>query len=218
MFDNNPRARVRRVQGDSLFRLVLIVGLALVLPVAVIHRLKARAADDRLDRREEGVFILLTLRPLGMAGMLSLLLFFANPGWMAWSAIPLPDAVRWVGVGIGVIGGVLFIATLRALGPNLTDTVVTRARHTLVTTGPYRWVRHPFYLASALAVLANTLAAANWFIGLTGGAAVVLLVVRSNREEQNLEKRFGAEYAEYVHRTGRFLPRFSERLCGDARD
>ncbi len=44
--------------------------------------------------------------------------------------------------------------TLRSLGKNLTDTVVTRRAHTLVTSAPYRWVRHPFYDALALAVLA----------------------------------------------------------------
>lgn len=194
------------MQGDALFRLVLILGIVFVMPVGVFHRLKAHAAGDKLNRREEGLFILLTLRPLGMAGMIGLLLFVIDPRWMAWSAVPLPDGVRWVGAGVGVIAGALFIATLRALGPNLTDTVVTRAQHTLVTTGPYRWVRHPFYLASALAVVANALTAANSFIGVTSAAAVVLLMIRSTREEHHLKKRFGIEYTRYARRTGRFLP------------
>ena len=195
------------MQGDALFRLVLILGLVFVMPVGVFHRLKAHVAGDKLNRREEGLFILLTLRPLGMAGMIGLLLFVIDPRWMAWSAVPFPDSVRWAGAGIGVIAGALFIATFRALGPNLTDTVVTRAHHTLVTTGPYRWVRHPFYLASALAVVANALTAANAFIGVTGAAAVVLLMIRSTTEEHHLEKRFGPVYTRYARRTGRFLPR-----------
>ena len=195
------------MQGDAVFRLVLIFGMVSVIPVGVSHRLKAHTAGDNLNRREEGLFILLTLRPLGMAGMIGLLLFAIDPRWMAWSAVPLPDSVRWVGAGVGVIAGALFIATLRALGPNLTDTVVTRAHHTLVTTGPYRWVRHPFYLASALAVVANALTAANSFIGVTSAAAVVLLMIRATTEEHHLEKRFGPEYTRYVRRTGRFLPR-----------
>ena len=48
------------------------------------------------------------------------------------------------------VTAVLLIWTLRSLGPNLTDTVVTRQAHTLVTRGPYRWVRHPFYGCMAL--------------------------------------------------------------------
>lgn len=75
------------------------------------------------------------------------------------------------------------------------------------TTGPYRWVRRPFYFAAALAVVANALTAANSFIGATSAAAVVLLLIRSTTEEYHLEKRFGPEYTRYVRRTGRFLPR-----------
>lgn len=149
--------------------------------------------------------------PIGLAGMVGLVLYLIDPQLMAWSALALPDSVRWVGVGVGVPGGVLIIVTFRALGTNLTDTVVTRARHTLVTHGPYRWVRHPFYVSAALAVIANGLVAANWFIGATGMASVVLLVVRSRKEEENLVKKFGAAYAEYMNRTGRFFPKLRAR-------
>ncbi len=58
--------------------------------------------------------------------------------------------------------------TLRGLGTDLTDTVVTRRAHTLVTHGPYRWVRHPFCDALALLIVAMALIAANWFILATG--------------------------------------------------
>jgi len=55
--------------------------------------------------------------------------------------------------------------------------------------------------------LANALAAANWFILLTGGLAVVLMVVRTRIEEEKLLERFGGSYQAYLRRTGRFLPR-----------
>lgn len=196
------------MQDDAIFRLVLILGSAVVFPVALYHRLKSQASGEKLNRRAEGLFILLTLRPIGVAGMLGLLAYMINPDWMAWSALRLPVWLRWLGVGVGVIAALLLILVFRTLGTNLTDTVVTRARHTLVTTGPYRWVRHPFYVAVALAVIANTLATANWFLGLTGAAAISLLVIRTRTEEKKLEERFGAEYRSYRERTGRFVPRF----------
>jgi hypothetical protein len=93
----------------------------------------------------------------------------------------------------------------------LTDTVVTRKKHTMVTTGPYAWVRHPFYTSVALAIVANSLATANWFVFTTGCLAVTLLVMRCRTEEENLIERFGDEYRAYARRTGRFVPRFSER-------
>jgi protein-S-isoprenylcysteine O-methyltransferase Ste14 len=96
--------------------------------------------------------------------------------------------------------------TLLSLGKNLTDTVVTRKAHTLVTVGPYRWVRHPFYDAVALSLLANSLTAANWFLLATGALLVALIVVRTRTEEQLLLARFGDAYRAYMERTARFLP------------
>jgi protein-S-isoprenylcysteine O-methyltransferase Ste14 len=84
---------------------------------------------------------------------------------------------------------------------------VTRKEHTLVTTGPYRWVRHPLYSSAALAILANSLVAANWFFLATGGVMFLLLVIRTRKEEENLLARFGDAYRKYMQRTGRFIPR-----------
>src|SRR6185295_12922725 len=92
------------------------------------------------------------------------------------------------------------------LGTNLTDTVVTRKIHTLVVRGPYRWVRHPFYDAVALLLIAISLVAANWFIFATGAAVFTLLVIRVSREESSLVARFGDDYRDYMARTNRFLP------------
>jgi len=192
---------------DQTFRLVLIVGALLVLPVMVYHRLKSQATGEKLDRWQEGLFILFTLRPLGIATMLGLMAYMINPGWMAWSSVNFPDWLRWAGVGLGVIAGGLLVWTLRSLGGNLTDTVVTRRAHTLVSSGPYRWVRHPFYDAVALSMLANALAAANWFLLSTGSSVVALLVVRTRTEEEKLLLRFGDSYRTYMEQTGRFLPK-----------
>ncbi len=115
--------------------------------------------------------------------------------------------LRWAGAGAGVLAGGLLIWTVRTLGPNLTDTVVTRKAHSLVTTGPYRWVRHPFYDASGLAILASSVAAANWFLFLTGGLAFILMIGRTRIEERHLLARFGDSYQAYAEQTGRFLPR-----------
>jgi protein-S-isoprenylcysteine O-methyltransferase Ste14 len=192
---------------DQPFRIALIVGALIVFPIMAYHRVKSQATREKLDRWQEGPLILVTLRPLGVAAMLGLLAFMINPAWMAWSSVRFPEWLRWAGVGVGVLAGGLLIWTVRTLGPNLTDTVVTRKEHTLITTGPYRWVRHPFYDAAGLAILANSLAAANWFLFLTGGVAFILMIVRTRIEEQHLLARFGDSYRAYAERTGRFLPR-----------
>ena len=181
--------------------------MAAVVPVGLYHRLRSQATGEHLDRRQEGWFILLTLRPIGVAAMVGLLAFLIDPQLMAWSSVPIPAAVRWLGVAVGLGAGALLVWTFRSLGDNITDTVVTRRHHELVTSGPYRYVRHPFYVASALAFLANALATANWFIGAAGAVAVTLLIVRTSIEEEHLVRRFGDDYTRYMNGTGRFLPR-----------
>jgi protein-S-isoprenylcysteine O-methyltransferase Ste14 len=115
--------------------------------------------------------------------------------------------LRWAGIGLCGLGGALLLWAFRRLGNNLTDTVVTRRAHTLVTGGPYRFVRHPFYDSVALFVAGIAIAAANWFIMAAGAVAIGLLVVRTRIEEEKLLARFGDSYRAYVARTGRFLPK-----------
>jgi protein-S-isoprenylcysteine O-methyltransferase Ste14 len=103
----------------------------------------------------------------------------------------------------------LLFWTFHSLGKNLTDTVVTRREHTLVTHGPYRWVRHPFYDVVLLAVVCMSLLTANWLLALLGLTAFTLIVVRTRIEEEKLVERFGDEYRAYMARTGRFLPRMT---------
>ncbi len=192
---------------EDTFRTVLIVGFLVVLPIALYHRIKSQATGERLDRWQEGLFILATLRPVGLVLWLGLIAYMIDPSWMAWSSVPLPAWLRWTGAGVCALAAGLLFWTLRSLGKNLTDTVVTRREHTLVTSGPYRWVRHPFYDSVALLVLGNSLIAANWFLFATGGLLFLLFIVRTRTEEEKLLARFGDAYRAYRDRTGRFLPR-----------
>jgi len=196
------------VNHDQTFRAVLIASLLLTLPIGVYHRLKSQSTREKLDRRQEGLFILATLRPVGIALWLGLTAWIINPGWMRWSSVPLPTWLRWTGVGIIAIACGLLVWSLRCLGKNLTDTVVTRQQHTLVIHGPYRWVRHPFYDSAALLVVAISLTAANWFLFVSGIVLLCLLILRTRMEEENLAARFGDSYRAYRERTGRFLPEF----------
>ena len=74
---------------DQIFRLILLAGMVLVFPVALYYRIRSQATGERLDRRQEGLFILATLRPIGMLSAVGLLAFVANSSWMAWSSVPI---------------------------------------------------------------------------------------------------------------------------------
>ena len=192
---------------DQMFRVVLVVAFLAILPIGLYFRLRSQATHERLDRRQEGLFVLATLRPLGASFWLGLIAWMIDPGWLPWSAVSLPIQLRWTGVGMIVVATGLLVWTFRSLGRNLTDTVVTRQQHTLVVNGPYRWIRHPLYDSAALLMLASSLIAANWFFFAIGIAVFCLLVIRTRTEEEHLLARFGNSYRTYMDRTGRFLPR-----------
>lgn len=194
------------MNDDLFFRNFLIAGLVVLFPIAAFHRVKA-TTDEWLDRRQEGLPLLLGIRLMGAACLLGVLAFLIDPEWMAWASLPIPTWGRWLGVFYGALTAGLLIWTFVSLGRNITDTVVTRRDHTLVTTGPYRWVRHPFYVSFALATITVSLLTANWFLLAAWSAVLVLIVIRTSIEEQKLVERFGDGYRTYMERTGRFWPK-----------
>jgi protein-S-isoprenylcysteine O-methyltransferase Ste14 len=193
--------------NENTFRWVLLVGLLAVLPIALYHRIRS-ITRERLDRMQEGWFILIGLRLAGFGTLGGIAAYIVNPQRMAWASLALPDWLRWTGAGLLAVCLLLLTWTLHTLGRNLTDTAVTRKEHTLVTTGPYRWVRHPFYVCVALLELSCPLLAANWFIFACGLIQITMISLRTRIEERNLLARFGDEYRRYKARTGAFLPRW----------
>lgn len=196
---------------DHTFRLVLLIAFALMLPVAAYYRIRSQLTREKLDRRQEGWFLM--VRPLALVWLGAMIAWLIDPRWMTWSAAPIPLWLRWAGVGLGVASFALTIWTFHTLGPNLTDTVVTRKDAYLVTNGPYQYVRHPFYASFLIGVVANGLTIANWFIGGMGLLAWLMLRARTRLEEERLIERFGDDYRRYMERTGRFWPRSGTGTC-----
>jgi protein-S-isoprenylcysteine O-methyltransferase Ste14 len=192
---------------DAPFRFVFIAAFLIVVLVTLQHRIRSWASKETLDRWQEGALLLFTSRIAGLALWLAVIAYMIDPAWMAWSSLPLPTWLRWLGAGVYVAAVALLVWTLRSLDTNLTDTVVTRRDHTLVTHGPYAWVRHPFYGSVSLVILASALVAANWFFLLMGAMFLGLIALRTNIEEDRLVARFGDAYRVYMVRTGRFVPR-----------
>jgi protein-S-isoprenylcysteine O-methyltransferase Ste14 len=116
------------------------------------------------------------------------------------------EALRWCGVLLFVLGGVLRLWPVRVLGYRFSGLVAIQPGHRLVTDGVYRWIRHPSYLG----LLVNALGWALVFRSVVGVLLVALtlipLVARMRAEERLLRSQFGAAYEAYCARTWRLLP------------
>jgi protein-S-isoprenylcysteine O-methyltransferase Ste14 len=195
------------MSSELIFRAVLGVVILLTVLVTGFHRYKAAQSGERISRKEEGILFAVVLRLVGLMLFVSTVAYLISPASVQWAMIPIPSLVRWIGAITGLFSSLLMYWTLSSLGKNLTDTVVTRADATLVTHGPYRWVRHPFYVTTALVMVSVTLLTANWLIGLGCLAVLAMLAIRTPKEEQVLIERFGQRYLDYMARTGRYFPK-----------
>ncbi len=82
---------------------------------------------------------------IGLPLWLSVVAYVVNPKWLGWSALSLPDWLRWTGTALAILAVPGVFWTFRALGTNVSETYLTKPGQTLVTNGPYRWIRHPLY-------------------------------------------------------------------------
>ncbi len=105
---------------------------------------------------------------------------------------------------VSVIVGLISAFNLRK---SLTVHPIPLERAKLVTSGAYRFCRHPIYLALILLIGASTATAPSLPRIVVWLLLVILLWQKANWEEKFLLDKF-PEYAEYSQRVGRFTPWF----------
>lgn len=130
-------------------------------------------------------------------------LLLALLGWRAWTS---PSPIEAQVFSLLAASGCLALWALAANKPgNFNIRPTPRSGGALITSGPYRWIRHPMYTSVLLAA-----AAAAWK---SCGAADVLLwlalfgvlLAKAGIEERALLRRF-PDYQGYRQRTTRFVP------------
>jgi protein-S-isoprenylcysteine O-methyltransferase Ste14 len=196
---------------DNIFRILAVIIFITGAAISSYYRRKADREGGKVSLAEEGLAIALALRLFGLSLWASVFAFL-NPAWMSWSRFPLPDWARWLGIILGVLANFLAYWVFSHLAHNVSPTVVAREKAQLVTSGPYRWVRHPLYSMGTIAYLGFALLAENWWIALLSTLVFVVLAVRTPKEEAKLIEKFGDQYREYMKTTGRYLPRLSSKM------
>jgi protein-S-isoprenylcysteine O-methyltransferase Ste14 len=137
-----------------------------------------------------GAVLLFGLRP---ARDIALWHVGRDPGWTLAAA---------------AIGGFAFTWWARLVLGRLWSSGVTRkADHTIITGGPYRFVRHPIYTGIILAVLATATLRGTAAGCVGAGLIVVGLAIKARIEERFLRAELGeAQYEAYARRVPMLVP------------
>lgn len=178
-----------------LFVGTLAVWVAIEIPRALNRRPDAKQADRGS---------LLLVRLCGVVGGVTAALAVARvpaaaiPG--AAVAFGIGLAITWAGIG-------LRWWSFRTLGRYFTFTVMTSADQPVVTTGPYRFVRHPSYVGILLILIGIGAMYGNW-LSLAALALLPLigLVHRIHVEEAALSATLGDAYTSYASGRKRLVP------------
>ena len=113
----------------------------------------------------------------------------------------LPVAAQLAGLAVGAVGyDLLFVwATVSNAFFSQVVRIQPERGQTVVSGGPYRYVRHPAYIGAIVYELAAPVLFASWWAMIPSGLAAILLIVRTALEDRTLQAEL-AGYAEYARR------------------
>jgi len=121
---------------------------------------------------------------------------------------PFDSWVQLTGMLVTAFGYFLFIWSVLARGRYATSWEMPEDQR-LVTCGPYRYIRHPSYLAYFILFTGLFLTLLN-LMALVPIIAVPGYLRIATVEEELLVKRFGKAYIEYQRTTGKFFPKMKK--------
>ena len=126
---------------------------------------------------------------------------------LLWPARLVPLSVSTpAGAIVTVLAIALFVSAVRTLRAAGTPVPGNRPTTAIVRTGPYRFSRNPIYLAFSLLQLGISIwVNSAWLLATLAGAVALIHYVVIRREEQYLERRFGAQYLDYKASVRRWL-------------
>ena len=111
------------------------------------------------------------------------------------------EVVRYAGLATYAVGCVLRIGPMFVLKNRFRAPWTEQEEHFLVTTGFYRYIRHPSYLGQFLLMMGWFLVFRCWIGFVVSCALIPLAVPQMRKEDAKLLAEFGEAYADYQKRT-----------------
>ena len=131
---------------------------------------------------------------------------YANPaGIFSHNIFQPPLLLDWVFAVLAVIGVGFAIWARFHLGRNWSVQPAVKEQHELITSGPYKYVRHPIYTGILLLEFATALTGNIFGIGMFI-VFCLIFVPRIDKEEKIMLELFPDKYSAYQVKTKRLIP------------
>lgn len=118
---------------------------------------------------------------------------------------PVNPALAGIGIAIMLSGMAFLVWARESLGRNWSQTVSAKQEHELVTSGPYRYVRHPMYTGGMAACIGSATAVGDGFVFLLILLGAIFLW-RVGAEDRLLAQQFPDEFPDYARRSRALIP------------
>jgi len=191
---------------EWFYLVFLVLAMFIRLPFAIAHRRAKRNKNIKLTYHYLKENLLAFLVGIGT---IVLPVFDILSNYLDRFALTVPDWVRMISVGGMLIALYFYTWSHINLGRHWSPVLETKKDHKLVTTGIYRYIRHPMYTGFFLWALFVGFLIPNWVTIIAAlGSFAGLYFIRIPEEEAMLVEQFGDQYKAYQQRTGKILPKF----------
>jgi protein-S-isoprenylcysteine O-methyltransferase Ste14 len=203
---------------DLFFRVSFLALWALLGVVRGYYGRKTKTHDSlvaikeklKTAEKEVGRWFTAITAVVTIIGIIGLFLYLLAPPWWTWTELPFGEGVQWLGLVLTIMPIFFLIWVHRHLDSQWSIALELQEDHKLITSGPYRRIRHPMYLGIFVYTIGMILISSDLLVLLFFAFTIWVNYRRIPREEQMMIDEFGVEYQEYMAKTGKLLPRIRQ--------
>jgi protein-S-isoprenylcysteine O-methyltransferase Ste14 len=203
------------MEMSFFFRILFLILWALLGVVRIYYGRKTKTHDSLVGVKEKlntslkdlGRGFLILTAIVTLIGAVGLTLYLLAPPWWTWTRLPLGEWAQWLGILVAIPPLFFLIWVHRHLDRQWSIALELQENHKLITSGPYKKIRHPMYLGIFIYTIGMILVSSDLLVLIFFAFSISVNYRRIPEEEEMMIERFGDEYREYMKRSGRLLPR-----------
>ncbi len=191
---------------EQFYKLAILVSFSAFIVIRLYYSKKYLAKEETLlDPYPLIVKLMAFFASISLIGLTFIYIF---SDYLIDFSMNIADEIRILGI-VGFLGVDLGMwLVLHELGVNFSQ---ISSERTIISTGVYKYIRHPMYIVFIGWGIVTALITSNWLVSLGVPFIIFFIFLRTPIEEKVLIGEFGNEYIQYMKTTGRFFPRIRRK-------